>query len=352
MKSKRTAPTRDPGPPQEPPEIFHNVLLAMEERTTGSGRVQRDGITGPVHTLHISSIDRPALVRLTQWGWQQIPTDFKDRGLYYPDEIAAPALRHLEALEHNPARPEFIFRHRAKPLFFSASFSSPDALQPLMKNGWIIGDFGQQWREYLASGRVLQDTSLPQLETRQVRQMIEDEYAEQLGRSLAEKTLTKGGIRYFPVSFAAPLAQAPESTIRYWISQDTKFEGKLIKSHISPANSLYVSEDSVRRMARRFVKYRDGKPAGPAGPVILGETDDQRGYIGLTDAARTLGVERHTIWRWAMKGTAPEGRTLDIIKDSASDQFYISEQDVSALSQYVPRTGLSRGPRPQPVLQS
>jgi hypothetical protein len=266
-----------------------------------------------------------------------------ERGLQNPDALKLPPGRFF----HFDTGPEI-------PII-----PPQDALRPTFQNALellgsqelptTLAEIERQARERIKSE--LPTTS----ESGIARRMIEDAYAEyalQLGRSLAEKTLIKGETRYFPLSFAAPLAQAPESTIRYWITQDTKFEGKLIKAHTSPANGLYVSEDSVRRMARRFVRYLNGKPAGPAGPVIVGETDDQRGYIGLTDAARTLGVERHTIWRWAMKGTAPEGRTLDIIKDPASDQFYISEKDVSALSQYVPRTGLSRGPRPQPVLQT
>ena len=179
--------------------------------------------------------------------------------------------------------------------------------------------------------------------------MIESEYGRQLGRALAQKAVIKSGNRYFPLSFAAPLAQAPETTIRDWIKKKTTFDGKSIKTHISGSNGLYISEESTEMMAHRFVKWRSGKPAGPAGPVTIGETDDQSGYIGLTDAARTIAVGHNTLWRWATteEGKAPTDQPLDVIKCPASDQFYISERNVSDLKKVIPRSGLSRGPRPQ-----
>jgi len=187
----------------------------------------------------------------------------------------------------------------------------------------------------------------PDTET-QSRKMIEDDHALQLGRSLAQKTVTQGGIRYFPLSFAAPLAQAPETTLRDWINKKTKFAGRTIQTHTSPTNGLYVSEESVNRMAHRFIKWPSQEPAGR---VTIGETDDQSGYVGLTDAARTIGVERHTMWRWATRGTAPTNEPLDVIKCPASDQFYISEKDVSDLKNRIPRAGLRRGPRAQLATQ-
>ena len=174
------------------------------------------------------------------------------------------------------------------------------------------------------------------------RTMVEDDYALQLGRILAQKAITKAGNRYFPLSFAAPLAQAPETTLRDWITKKTRFAGRTIQTHTSPTAGIYISEESVNRMASRFIKWPSQQPAGR---VTIGETDDQSGYIGLTDAARLVGVERHTIWRWATKGTAPTEKPLDIIKCPASEQFYISEKDVMSLKGIVPRTGLRRGPR-------
>jgi len=176
--------------------------------------------------------------------------------------------------------------------------------------------------------------------------MVEDDYALQLGRILAQKAITKAGHRYFPLSLAAPLAQAPETTLRDWITKKTKFAGKTIQTHTSPTAGIYISEESVNRMANRFIKWPSQEPASR---VTLGETDDHSGYIALTDAARMVGVERHTIWRWATKGTSPTENALDVIKCPASEQFYISEKDVESLKGVVPRSGLRRGPRSQPT---
>ncbi len=182
----------------------------------------------------------------------------------------------------------------------------------------------------------------PEHEFTHETKMVEDDYALQLGRILAQKAITKAGKRYFPLSLAAPLAQAPETTLRDWITKKTKFAGRTIQTHTSPTAGIYISEESVNRMANRFIKWPSQEPAGR---VTIGETDDQSGYIGLTDAARMIGVERHTIWRWATKGTSPTENTLDIIKCPASEQFYISEKDVESLKSVVPRSGLRRGPR-------
>jgi HSP20 family molecular chaperone IbpA len=164
-------------------------------------------------------------------------------------------------------------------------------------------------------------------------------------RGQAEKSFVQDGIRWFPLSSAAPIVQAPASTILDWIKKETKFDGQPLKSyHFAPANRYFVSEESIHRMAYRFVRWPSQKPAGP---VILGETKDKSGYIGLTNAAHTIGVDHHTIWRWTTKGTAPTDKPLDVIKDPASDQYYIGEKDVAALKKLVPRSGLRRGRRPQ-----
>jgi hypothetical protein len=167
--------------------------------------------------------------------------------------------------------------------------------------------------------------------------------ALELERRLTQKITTIRGIRYFPLALAAALAQAPETTIRDWIKNKKKFGGKLIKTRASSAG-LSVSQDSIDRMARRFIKWPSQEPAGA---VTIGRTEDLSGYMGFTDAARELGIERHTIWRWATKKTGFIDRTLNVIKDLASDQFYIGEKDVAELRAHVPRSGLRRGPRPQ-----
>jgi hypothetical protein len=81
--------------------------------------------------------------------------------------------------------------------------------------------------------------------------------------------------------------------------------------------------------------------------VTLGETKDQSGYIGIAKAARTLGVDHHTMWLWTAHGTAPTPKALDVIKCTASDQFYIREKEVAGLKQLIPRSGLRPGRRAQ-----
>lgn len=163
------------------------------------------------------------------------------------------------------------------------------------------------------------------------------------------KSFTHDGVRYFPLSVAAPVAQAPVSTLRDWIKKKTKIDGRPLQTYyFAPADLYMISAESINRAANRFIKWPSEEPTGP---VTLGETRDQSGYIGLTDAARELGIGHHTIWRWTTKGTAPTDEPLDVIKDPASDQLYIRQRDISALKKLIPRGGLRAGRRPQPGLQ-
>jgi len=212
----------------------------------------------------------------------------------------------------------------------------------LLRQRGIEADVDLKFSGTSVTARVIQPSLGVQTDN---RRMIEEEYGSKLGRILAQRSFIKGGIPYFPLSFAAPLAQVPETTLRDWIKKKTKIGGRAIHTHTSPANGIYISEESVTRIANRFIKWPSQEPAGA---VTIGETDDQTGYIGLTDAAQTLRIERHTLWRWATKGTAPTEKPLHIIKCPASEQFYISEKDVTHLADLVPRSGLQRGPRPQP----
>ncbi len=164
------------------------------------------------------------------------------------------------------------------------------------------------------------------------------------------KSFTHNGVRYFPLAVAAPVAQAPVSTLRDWMKKKTKFDGRPLQTYyFAPADLYMISAESIERAANRFIKWPSEEPAGP---VTLGETPDQSGYIRLTDAAHTLGIGHHTIWRWTTKGTAPTDEPLDVIKDPASDQLYIRQRDVSALKKLIPREGLRAGRRrPQAGLQ-
>jgi hypothetical protein len=159
----------------------------------------------------------------------------------------------------------------------------------------------------------------------------------------SDRVFERDGVRYMPLSMAAPLAQAPPSTLLHWIKKQTKFEGRPLSSyHFAPANQYFLSEESVKRAADRFIDWRSQQPAGA---VKIGHTDDQRGYIRLQEAADTIGVDHHTMWRWATKGTTPTESPLDVIKCPATDQFYIRESDVSELKKLVPRSGLRAGRR-------
>ena len=168
-------------------------------------------------------------------------------------------------------------------------------------------------------------------------------YARQLGKRLRQATSIKNGVRFFPLALAAPLAQAPETTIRDWIRKRKKFGGKLIKTSRS-LKGLSISEESINRVAHRFIQWPS---QAPVGAVTIGETEDGSGYIPFTEAARMIGVERHTIWRWMKNEKAPIDRPVNVIRCPAANQFYISEKDVAELKTRIPQSGLPRGPRPR-----
>jgi hypothetical protein len=152
-------------------------------------------------------------------------------------------------------------------------------------------------------------------------------------------------VRYVPLSSAAPIIQAPRSTLLEWIKKGTQFDGKPLDStYLAPANRYFLSEDSIHRAANRFIKWPSKKPSGN---VTIGETDDEHGYISLAKAAQNIGVDHRTMWLWATQGKAPSDDPPDVIKCPASDQYYIRESDVSRLKKLVPRSGLKRGRRPQ-----
>jgi hypothetical protein len=163
------------------------------------------------------------------------------------------------------------------------------------------------------------------------------------GESVRDKSIiTRNGKPYLPLSLAAAKAQADESTVRKWITNRVKFGGRAIDTYSSLTKDIYVSEDSATKMAQRFVIWPSGKPAGI---VVLGETDDQSGFLGLMDTARILKVGHHTIWLWVTQEKAPTGKPLDVIKCTVSDRLYVREKDIAELKRMIPRSGLSRGRR-------
>jgi hypothetical protein len=162
-------------------------------------------------------------------------------------------------------------------------------------------------------------------------------------------TLVKNGTRYYPANEAASSAQTTPSTLLRWIKTDTEIGGQPIESYyFVPLDRYFVSEQSIQRIATRFIKLPSEQPAGS---VIIGQTPDHSGYISLPDARAILGISNRTMYLWATETTAPTDKPLDIIKDPISEHLYVREKDVYRLKPLIPKTGLSRGRRPQLALQ-
>jgi hypothetical protein len=170
---------------------------------------------------------------------------------------------------------------------------------------------------------------------------------ETLGNTMVDddRILSKRGVRFFPISMAANLGQVPRTTLLDWIKAEEKFQGELLETYnSSTTRRLYLTEESVRRLANRFVRWGSNEPAGR---VTLGKGVDGTGYIRLQEAARAVGVDHHTMWLWVTQNKAPTGRPLDVVKCPISDHLYIRQRDVSELQAVVPRAGLRLGRRPQ-----
>jgi hypothetical protein len=160
-----------------------------------------------------------------------------------------------------------------------------------------------------------------------------------------KRIIAKDGVNYVPLFLAAWLAQTSETTLRSWIDRRTKFSRRPIQTYVSPATSeLYVSEQSVKSMAERFVRWPSKEPTGP---ITLGETEDQTGFLGLPDAARIIGVSKRTMWLWATQGKSPTTKPLDVIQCTTSDHFYIRQRDIAHLQNLERPGGLKRGPKPR-----
>ena len=165
-----------------------------------------------------------------------------------------------------------------------------------------------------------------------------------------DRVLVREGVRYFPLSLAASLAQAPRTTLHEWIRNKVRFNGRLLQTYNSPTmHKLYISEESIERIAHRFVQWPSNKPAGP---VVLGETSDQSGYVSLPQAARSIGVDHHTLWLWAAQGKIPaslRGQSLNVIKCPIGDKLYVYEKDVAQLKSHVSRSRVRPSPRHNPA---
>lgn len=163
------------------------------------------------------------------------------------------------------------------------------------------------------------------------------------GREVRDKRIIfREGVSFVPIYLAAWLAQTTETTLRAWIKQRVKFSGWSLRTYTSPVSlETYVSAPSLAKAAERFVKWPSNKPAGA---VILGETDDSSGYLGLPAAAREIGISNRTMWLWATQGQSPTKQQLDVIRCTTSDHFYIREKELSRLKLHRPN-GFKRGPK-------
>ena len=165
---------------------------------------------------------------------------------------------------------------------------------------------------------------------------------------LEDKVFVKDGVRYLPLSDAARIAKTPPQTMLSWIKNETEFDGQPLDSlYFKPLDSYFVGEDSIQKAANRFVKWPSNEPASD---VVIGQTEDQTGYIGTSEAAKIVGVSSRTIWLWAKESKAPLDRPLDVIRCKTSDEVYILEKDVADLAKLIPKSGLQRGRRPQQQL--
>jgi hypothetical protein len=153
----------------------------------------------------------------------------------------------------------------------------------------------------------------------------------------------KNGARYLPLSSAAPLAQTHKTTLVNWIKTKKHFSGRPLQTYYLAALCRYlISEESVQRVKNRFVKWPSLEPAGA---VMLGKTQNRRGFLTISEAGRMLGVSRRTMWLWAARGKAPADNPVDVIKCPISNQLYIREKDVCELKKLIPQSGLPCGRR-------
>jgi hypothetical protein len=161
-----------------------------------------------------------------------------------------------------------------------------------------------------------------------------------------KRIITADGVRYVPITLAAWVVQTSDRTLRRWIEKAVTFNNKAIQSYISPVTlELYLSQESVEDLERRFVKWPSQELAGP---VTIGESTDRRGFLALPDVARLVGVSAPMMWEWANKGQIPSIRkSLDVIKCPISDQLYLREDDALEVAKIRRSGGLKRGRIPR-----
>jgi len=175
-----------------------------------------------------------------------------------------------------------------------------------------------------------------------------EKHLERQMREQANKSFIQDGVRYWPLPLAAQMVQAPRQTLLNWIKNPKiLFAGEPLQSyHFAPLDRYFVSDESIHRMANRFIRWPSQEPTGP---VNIGRRKDKSGFIGMSEAADIAGVSKRTMWLWCSQpATAPPiDKPLDVIKCTTSNYFYIREKHAYDLKKLVPRSGLQRGRRPQ-----
>jgi hypothetical protein len=161
--------------------------------------------------------------------------------------------------------------------------------------------------------------------------------------AVKDKGFTKGGRYYMPLSEAAPLALANRTTLFMWVSRRVKVGGKPLDVLDFPQfhQRYYISEESVRRLEQRFLRWPSRKPAGA---VDVGSGPNGSGYTSLPRAAKVLNIPVRKLHRWGAGGNTPLNRPLDIIQCSISSNLYIRESEIAELKMAPSRPRQGRPP--------
>lgn len=246
--------------------------------------------------------------------------------------LASSFLSHLGHENLSPDEIENIFSSNDPAIAVREKAAFAKAIAYLRANPDVLARFEKKARERLSEiEKAGQSAALPAKivppATAHVRKMVND-----------ERSFMHEGVRYFPLSVAAPIIQVPRTTLVDWIKKGKLVAGQPLQVHFSKAAGRnFISEESIERAALRFVKWPSEQPAGV---VHLGE----KGYVGLKQAARDIGISDHTMWLWAARQKAPV--TLDVIKCPVSEQYYLGHTEIPRLKKLIPKSGLRRGPRP------
>ena len=61
-----------------------------------------------------------------------------------------------------------------------------------------------------------------------------------------------------------------------------------------------------------------------------------REFLTVPQAAARLRVPRMTMYRWALKGRATTGQSIEVVKDILTNHYYISKESVEAFEHQYP----------------